>query len=63
MHKFSVGQSVHFESYLANRIGARGTYKVIRLMPAEADQYRYRIKGTHENFERVAEEAQLSRSA
>lgn len=61
MHKFSVGQSVHFESYLANRLGARGTYKVVRLMPVEADQYRYRIKGTHENFERTAEEDQLTR--
>jgi len=61
MHKFSVGQSVHFEPSLGNRLGARGTYKVVRQMPVEADQYRYRIKGTHENFERTAEEHQLTR--
>ncbi len=60
MHKFKLGQSVHFSSSLANRIGARGTYKIIKLLPVEADQLRYRIKGTHENFERVAEEHQLS---
>lgn len=60
MHKFKIGQSVHFSSNLANRLGARGSYKVVKLLPVEADQLRYRIKGTHENFERVAEEYQLT---
>ena len=60
MHKFKLGQSVYFSSNFANRVGARGTYKIVKLMPVEADQLRYRIKGTHENFERVAEEYQLT---
>ena len=60
MHKFKIGQSVHFASNLANRLGVRGSYKVVKLLPGEADQIRYRIKGTHESFERVAEEYQLT---
>ena len=60
MHKFKIGQSVHFASNLANRLGVRGSYKVVKHLPGEADQIRYRIKGTHENFERVAEEYQLT---
>ncbi len=61
MHKFKLGENVHFSSNATNRNGARGSYKVVRLMPVEADQVRYRIKGTHENFERVAGEDQLTR--
>ena len=60
MHKFKLGQSVQYSSNLANRFGARGVYKIIKLMPVETDQVRYRIKGSHESFERVAEEYQLS---
>jgi hypothetical protein len=60
MHKFKIGQSVNFASNLANRLGARGSYKIVQHLPGEADQIRYRIKGTHENFERVAEEYQLT---
>lgn len=61
MHKFAIGQSVHFSSNA--RVGASGVYKVVRLMPSENAQVRYRIKAAHENFERVAEEYQLTRAA
>jgi len=57
MNRFKPGQSVYFASH---RLGARGAYKIIRLLPAEGGQIRYRIKGAHENFERVAEENQLT---
>jgi hypothetical protein len=61
MHKFKPGQSVHF-SY-NSRSGARGSYKVVRLMPVETDRLLYRVKATHENFERVVEEHELSGGA
>lgn len=61
MHKFSLGQSVFFSSRATGRLTTRAPYKIIKLMPVEADQYRYRIKANHETFERTAEEHQLTR--
>ena len=41
---------------------ARGTYKVVRQLPVERDNRLVcRIKSAAENFERTAEEHQLSR--
>jgi hypothetical protein len=60
-HRFSVGQQVHFTPQF--RAGESGSYKIIRLLPVENDRaVRYRIKSTTESFERIAEEAQLSRA-
>jgi hypothetical protein len=59
-HKFKLGQTVHFTPKFANVSGARGLYKIVQLLPVESDECRYRIKGAHENFERVAEEYQLA---
>jgi hypothetical protein len=58
-HKFKLGQSVQFTPKFAHGSGARGLYKIVQLLPIESDECRYRIKGSHENFERVAEEHQL----
>ena len=43
------------------RPGASGSYKIIRLMPSDGDDYQYRIKSMGEAFERVAKESQLDR--
>jgi hypothetical protein len=58
-HKFSVGQTVFYTSSPISRPGASGSYKVVRLLPSDGDDYQYRIKNPGEAFERVAKESQL----
>jgi hypothetical protein len=58
-HKFRVGQTVLYTSSPISRPGASGTYKVIKLLPSDGDDYQYRIKNPGEAFERVAKESQL----
>ena len=58
-HKFRVGQTVLYTSSPISRPGASGTYKVVKLLPSDGDDYQYRIKNTGEAFERVAKESQL----
>lgn len=58
-HKFRVGQTVLFTSSPITRPGASGTYKVVKLLPSDGDDYQYRIKNPGEAFERVAKESQL----
>jgi hypothetical protein len=58
-HKFRVGQTVLYTSSPISRPGASGTYKVVRLLPSDGDDYQYRIKNSGEAFERVAKESQL----
>ena len=58
-HKFHVGQTVFYTSSPISRPGASGSYKVVRLLPSDGDDYQYRIKNPGEAFERVAKESQL----
>jgi hypothetical protein len=58
-HKFHVGQTVSYTSSPITRPGASGSYKVVRLLPSDGDDYQYRIKHAGEAFERVAKESQL----
>lgn len=58
-HKFCVGQTVLYTSSPISRPGASGSYKVVRLLPSDGDDYQYRIKHAGEAFERVAKESQL----
>ena len=60
-HKFSVGQTVYFTSGPMGRLAASGTYKIVKLLPSDGDDYQYRIKSAGEAFERVAKESQLDR--
>jgi len=62
-HKFKVGQSVSFASGPFGRGGTSGVYKVTQLLPAEGDDYQYRIKNADEPHERVVKESQLDRIA
>ena len=60
MHKYSIGQAVHFEGAFRYN-AASGQYKIIRLVPVERDnRVLYRIKNQAEAFERTAEEYQLT---
>jgi hypothetical protein len=58
-HKYRVGQAVFYTSSPISRPGASGSYKVVRLLPSDGDDYQYRIKNPGEAFERVAKESQL----
>ena len=58
-HRFRVGQTVLYTSSPITRPGASGTYKVVRLLPSDGEDYQYRIKNSGEAFERVAKESQL----
>jgi hypothetical protein len=58
-HKFRVGQTVFYTSSPISRPGASGSYKVVRLLPSDGEDYQYRIKHSGEAFERVAKESQL----
>jgi len=43
------------------RAGVNGSYKVVKLLPSDGEDYQYRIKSAGEAFERVAKESQLDR--
>jgi hypothetical protein len=58
-HKYRVGQTVLYTSSPISRPGASGSYKVVKLLPSDGDDYQYRIKNPGEAFERVAKESQL----
>jgi len=61
-HKYQVGETVYFTSPTFGRAAATGSYKVVKLLPSEGDDYQYRIKSSGEAFERVAKESQLDRA-
>jgi hypothetical protein len=58
-HRFRVGETVLYTSSPITRPGASGSYKVVKLLPSDGDDYQYRIKNSDEAFERVARESQL----
>jgi hypothetical protein len=59
IHKYTVGARVNFSARA--RLGAAtGEYEVVRLLPAEAGELRYRIKSALEPHERVVGEEQLT---
>jgi hypothetical protein len=58
-HKFAVGQTVRF-SPGAQSAKLGGSYKIVRLLPAEANDYQYRVKSVLDGHERVVKESQLS---
>lgn len=59
-HRYTAGQTVIYEGSFG-KASARGRYTVVRTLPVENDsRVAYRIKSAAENFERIAEEHQLS---
>ncbi len=59
-HKFTVGQTVRYSPGHKSFSGPGGSYKVVRLLPAEANDYQYRVKSSADGHERVVKESQLS---
>jgi hypothetical protein len=61
-HKFNIGALVHYEGGTLTP-SAKGVYKIVRQLPVERDnRLVYRIKSAAENFERIADEHQLTRA-
>jgi hypothetical protein len=58
-HKFAIGQTVYFTSRPIGQMAVNGTYRIVKLLPSDGDDYQYRIKSQGEAFERVAKERQL----
>lgn len=59
-HKFKVGQTVNV---IPNRLDKHlpgGAYAIVRLLPIEGVDVRYRVKNVHDGHERVVHEDQLS---
>jgi hypothetical protein len=60
-HRFSAGQRVRFRSGRGQAPTGSGSFKIITALPIEREgEVRYRIKSEAENFERVADEMNLS---
>lgn len=61
-HKFRIGQEVVYNP--PRRLPhALALYKVVRLLPTEDGELKYRIKAGQESFERVAKESELTQSS
>ena len=60
-HKYAVGQSVYYTAGMANGAAVSGSYRVVRLLPPDGEDFQYRIKSMSEAYERVARESQLER--
>lgn len=60
-HRFKVGQLVEFSTARPGMPTAGRQYEIVRLLPAEAGEFLYRVKSKGETFERVARESELSR--
>jgi len=59
-HKFSVGQEVEFLPGRMDFNVPRGLYKVVRQLPAELNDWQYRVKNTADGHEWVMRESQLA---
>jgi hypothetical protein len=60
-HRYALGQTVRYIAGPFSRVNASGTFKIVKLLPPDGDEYQYRIKNQGEAFERVAKESQLDR--
>lgn len=58
-HKFKTGQDVYFSAGKGSLLGVSSRYKIVRQLPVEGGEIRYRIKSQAESFERVAKESEL----
>lgn len=59
-HKFAIGQTVRFSPGGQSSAKPGGSYKIVRLLPAEANEHQYRVKSVADGHERVVKESQLS---
>ena len=58
-HSFRVGQKVELVPVLPARYSPSGDYKIVRCLPDEDGESRYRVKSEQEPHERVVKESLL----
>jgi hypothetical protein len=61
MHKFAVGQALHFSPGIGGDSKGKGRYKVVRQLPETGGVFQYRIKSETDGHERVVREDQTER--
>jgi hypothetical protein len=61
-HRYRTGQDVIYHPARRSTV-TLSRYKIVKLLPLEEGELKYRIKATEENFERVAKESELTRSS
>ena len=61
MHKFAVGQALHFSPGLGEDSKRKGRYKVVRQLPEAGNTLQYRIRSEVDGHERVVRENQIER--
>jgi hypothetical protein len=59
-HKFVVGQSLFFSPSIFETASAKGTFRVVSLLPADAGDNQYRLKSDADGHERVVRESLLT---
>lgn len=60
-HRFKVGAVVNLKSDIHRREAApHGVFKIVRLLPAEGQDFQYRIKDSRTGREHAVMESQLS---
>jgi hypothetical protein len=60
-HKFTAGEVVEFLPSNMDFNVPRGTYRIVRPLPAEGINRDYRVKHVQDGHERVIRESQLGR--
>lgn len=60
-HRYKMGQAVTYHA--PRRLIAAARYTIVKLLPVEDGELKYRIKAASESFERVAKESELTRSS
>ena len=58
-HKYKVGQTVRYVRKLISGRVPDALYEVRRAMPSDGREPSYRIKASHETYERVAREDEI----
>ncbi|MEQ1863423.1 MAG: hypothetical protein ABL996_02095 [Micropepsaceae bacterium] len=59
-HRFKIGETVNMKADAHHRGTPAGVYKVTRQMPAEGQDYQYRVKDNRDGREIVVRESELS---
>jgi len=62
-HRFKVGQTVNYTPGFIGGVTADAVFKIMHLLPADDEEFQYRIRSASEPYERVAKESQLNRAA
>lgn len=58
-HVYRIGATVHFTPGASDQNDQRGSFRVLRHLPAEGADNQYRIKSMVDGHERVVRESQL----